>query len=286
LTYTIRKYNPTIKIYAVTPSRYSIGEKTHKHIEKYNIKHINCPELHNEVKDCKENIFIDIIKPKSLLFAKKYVTEDFILYLDNDAVCFGDLYSILEKYTSSYFCPSSQNVLSTANKNSINLEAKYRNEAKKFYSLIDNTDWFNYFPSGWFILHNTQSNFWQHWLDTILMLTNKINGCIVSKLKDDYIYMTMLNLVLEASLYKLTTKYKFEFVNTNIAHLCYFNKEDILNPQYPLIYNYGGFNQYAYHISHIEYINKFLLDNNININHTSRGPLDDESGQMLRIDYK
>ena len=286
LTYTIRKYNPNIKIYAVTPSRYSISNNTKDHIKKYKIFHIDCPEMHDEVKGCEETILTDIIKPKSILLAKKYIKEDYILYVDNDSVCFGNLYKILERYTSGYFCVSHTDVLKTASTHATNIELKFRYEAKQLYKLINNEKWFDYFPAGWLILHSTHSDFWQKWIDHILYIKEKVKNKNILQLCKEYIRSSILHLSLEASLYRLSNEFNFMHVDDKIMQSCYFNECTILFEPYPLIYNYGGFNQYAYHINHIKHIHEFITMNNIDITHTSRGPLDDSSGTVDRLHFK
>jgi hypothetical protein len=286
LTHTIRVYNPTVKIYAVTPSYYSISKDTKDHIKKYGIFHIDCPDMHDEVKNCEETILTDIIKPKSILLAKRYITEDYILYIDNDSVCFGDLYKILEQYDSGYFCVSQPDVLKMASNYVVNTELKFRYEAKQLYKLISNENWFDFFPTGWFILHPTHSDFWQKWVDHILYITKKVKNKNILQLCKEYIRSSILHLSLEASLYRLSNEFNFMHVDSTIMQSCYFNQFASLVEPYPVIYNYGGFNQYAYHISHIKHIHEFITINNIDITHTSRGPLDDNSGTVDRLRFK
>jgi hypothetical protein len=285
LTYTIRKYNPNIKIYAVTPSRYSISDDTKDHIRKYEIFHIDCPDMHDEVKGNKEILYTDIIKPKSILLAKKYITQDYILHIDNDTVCFGDLHKILEQYDSGYFCVSDNKVLDSASKHAINTVTKISREAKQLYSIISKEDWFKFFPCGWFILHPAHSDFWQKWIDHIICITNKVKNKNILKICNEHISSSILHLSQEASLYKLSKEFNFKHVDNRIAQLCYFNECTSLAEPYPIIYNYGGFNQYAYHISHVKHIHQFIAMNNIDITHTSRGPLDDSSGTVDRLRF-
>lgn len=287
LTYTILKYNPSIRIYAVTPSRYSISYDTKKYMEKYNIFHIDCPTMHSEVKENEENIFTDIIKPKSILLAKKYITEDYILHIDNDTVCFGDLSKILEQYSSGYFCANNEHVLNYTSNNVINIIMKFKKEAKQLYKLIsDNDELFNVFPTGWIVLHPTNSDFWQKWVDYILYVIEKIKNKKVLNPSLKYISDSILHLAQEAGLSQLSNEFKFLHIDDKFAQCCYFNKSNILLEPYPLLYNYGGFNQYAHHISHIDYISEFIKINNIDITQTSRGPLDNAGGTVDRLYYK
>ena len=262
LVLSIREYNYNLPIYAITPTLYKLKSNDIQWCVDNMVTYHHVPEAHSICRSGKVHIHSSIISAQACLIASKIVNEEYMIYVDNDTVCLGDIIESLSDQQSLLNVgniTSNQTYIDNKLQGYIN---KFVKTTKKNITLLKNdtsikTQW----PFSWFVFHPVKSTFWYEW-------SQYIQECIDIVTDKSILYKYNLSLsviesAIEIFLAKCLYDNRFTAADTSICRLSLFDTDTNINT---LFYNYGGFDQYVYRLIDVGVVNKYILNNNIKYN--------------------
>jgi hypothetical protein len=262
---TIRYYNPDISIYAITPTKHKLTNVDQQWLKSWDVKYVFNPDTHDACRGKHIYTHNAIMKPQVCSIATDIIDEDYILCLDNDAICLKSIpecFSNLDTYVHTVPLDKFQHI-KFVDKTLQQYLTDFRSSTNKHLKLLKHsTITTNIWPTSWVVFNHKNTTFWKRWRDyiysnTISITTNKLLG----KYNLQEILLEQLT---ELFLYDEFISDGTGHVDNSICQLCYLDIAGVDNLDC-VFYNYGGFEQQAYKIADIPIVSRYITDHNITL---------------------
>ena len=177
LVLSIREYNCDLPIYAITPTLHKLNNKDIEWCVDKGVIYHHEASSHSICRSDKTRIHSSIISAQTCLIATKIVSEDYMIYIDNDTVCLGNIIEVMSDQQSLLnVCNITSKQIYIDNKlpGYIN---RFVESTKKNIALLKNdihikTQW----PFSWFVFHHVKSPFWYEWSQYIQECIDIVNN--------------------------------------------------------------------------------------------------------------